>query len=104
MARFAELYRLGGKWKGRQIVPAEWVAASTSAHAATPWNGQYGYQWWLPKRTPGCFGTRGAYGQDTYVCPSLGLVVAFTSDMPVSSADANLDGLMADFILPAVQP
>jgi CubicO group peptidase (beta-lactamase class C family) len=104
MARFGELYRLEGKWNGRQVVPAEWVAESTKAHSETPWNGQYGYQWWLPKRLPECFATRGAYGQDTYVCPKLGLVVAFTSDMKISAADANLDGLMAEIILPAVKP
>ena len=104
MARFGELYRLGGKWRGRQVVPAEWVAESTRPHANTPWAGQYGYQWWLPKRLPACFATRGAYGQDTYVCPNLGLVVAFTSDMPIMAADATLDGLMAELILPGVKP
>jgi CubicO group peptidase (beta-lactamase class C family) len=104
MARFGELYRLGGKWKGRQVVPAEWVGESTKAHSETPWNGQYGFQWWLPKLLPDCFATHGAYGQNIYVCPKLGLVVAFTSDMPVAQADFNLDALMAESILPAVKP
>jgi hypothetical protein len=37
------------------------------------------------------------------VSRELGLVVAFTADLPVESADARLDGLMREFILPAIK-
>jgi CubicO group peptidase (beta-lactamase class C family) len=91
MARFGELYRNRGVWNGVQVVPAEWTDVATTAHCTTPWSGQYGYQFWIPN-LPGVFGTRGAYGQDIYVSRDLGLVVAFTSDLPVGSADSVLDG------------
>lgn len=104
MARFGELYRLNGLWQGKQIVPAAWVAESVKPHSETPWSGHYGYQWWIPARVKDCFMTRGAYGQDVYVLPKLGLVVAFTADLPIAQADATLDTIMNDFILPAVQP
>ena len=85
-----------------QVVPAEWTDVATTAHGTTPWNAQYGYQFWIPD-LPGIWGTRGAYGQNVYVSRGLGLVVAFTSDLPGGSADATLDGLVRDFILPAVK-
>lgn len=102
MARFGELYRTRGVWNGVQVVPAEWTDVATTAKCTTPWNGQYGYHFWIPN-LPGVFGTRGAYGQDIYVSRDLGLVVAFTADLPVGSADSRLDGLMRDWILPAVK-
>lgn len=102
MARFGELYRNRGIWNGVQVVPSEWTDAATAVRCTTPWNGQYGYHFWIPN-LPGVFGTRGAYGQDMYVSRELGLVVAFTADLPVDSADTRLDGLMREFILPAVK-
>ena len=44
------MYVNGGKFEGKQIVPAEWVAASTSVHATPPEKmGKYGYgyQVWM---------------------------------------------------------
>jgi CubicO group peptidase (beta-lactamase class C family) len=102
LARFGELYRNRGLWKGRQIVPAEWTDVATSPKCQTPWNGQYGYHFWIPN-LPGFFGTRGAYGQNIYVSRELGLVVVFTSDLPVSTADGVLDSLMRTSVIPAVK-
>jgi CubicO group peptidase (beta-lactamase class C family) len=33
LALFAALYLNNGAWEGRQIVPAEWIAASTKAYS-----------------------------------------------------------------------
>lgn len=57
LARFGLLFLNRGHWKGRQLVPAEWVRAATSVQvpAATPWahpdskidgRGVYGFNWW----------------------------------------------------------
>jgi CubicO group peptidase (beta-lactamase class C family) len=57
------------------VVPAEWVAESTSAHPIAPY---YGYQWWLggaPESPSDTFMARGFDGQYIYVFPSLDLVV-----------------------------
>ena len=35
-AKLGELYRLGGKWNGQQIVPADWVKASVRWDAPHP--------------------------------------------------------------------
>src|SRR6202451_1691511 len=44
-ARFALLYLHGGKWNDTQIVPQEWVKASTQPYSDAP-SGGYGYLWW----------------------------------------------------------
>jgi CubicO group peptidase (beta-lactamase class C family) len=46
MAKFALLYLNNGVWQGKQVVPAEWVAESTSKHSVVE-NVDYGYLWWL---------------------------------------------------------
>jgi CubicO group peptidase (beta-lactamase class C family) len=102
MARFGELMRNRGQWGGRQVVSSSYVETATSVHCATYWSGSYGYLFWIPG-LPGFFGTRGAYGQNIYVNRDLGVVVAVTSDLPVEEADSRLDGLMGDYIIPALK-
>jgi CubicO group peptidase (beta-lactamase class C family) len=49
LARFGLLMLDGGRWDGRQVVPAAWVRAATS-RASTRLNPGYGYLWWLNRR------------------------------------------------------
>jgi CubicO group peptidase (beta-lactamase class C family) len=83
-AKLGELYRLGGRWGGRQIVPEAWVRASVTADAPHLEAGAgglagtifgYGYQWWLPG-DDGEFSAIGVYNQFVYVDPRRELVVA----------------------------
>jgi CubicO group peptidase (beta-lactamase class C family) len=49
-ATIGQLYLQNGRWEGRQLVPADWVAASTQAHSQTDRPGVfggYGYLWWV---------------------------------------------------------
>ncbi len=77
----------GGEWKGRQIVPAQWVKASTTPGGPHlqpgPKDGEesmgYGYQWWLPADWNGDFMALGVYNQLIYVDPATRLVVAVHS-------------------------
>ena len=91
MVRIAYLMLHNGKWKDRQIVPADWVAKSTSpitpvtdlnppTERKGPWG--YGYLWWVwdgPFNTgafQGAYTSRGAFGQYMTVLPALDMAVA----------------------------
>lgn len=83
MLRFGELYLRDGEYKGKQVIPAEWIAQSYLPHAASP-RGQgryYGYGWWLRDlagmQVPVAWGYG---GQLIFVVKSLDLVVVATSD------------------------
>lgn len=77
-ARMGQMYLQNGAYNGQQIVPADWVAASTIPSAPTS-KGEYGYgyQWWMPKDgRVGEFLARGVYGQYIYINRPLGVVIA----------------------------
>jgi CubicO group peptidase (beta-lactamase class C family) len=81
---FGQLYLDGGTWRGRRILPAEWVRASTRAHVDVP-AGQgvtdaYGYGWWVqPRGELRFFAAHGFLGQVLAVFPHLDEVVLVTS-------------------------
>lgn len=69
MATFGQLYLQGGTWEGHQLVPQEWVVASTSRQV-----GNYGYLWWAEKDG---FSASGAGGSLIRVIPAQRIVVVF---------------------------
>jgi CubicO group peptidase (beta-lactamase class C family) len=72
-----DLARLGQLMlhNGRQLVPVEWVKASTSVQVSLgPLD--YGYLWWLPRVWPGSFLAAGNFGQYLFVLPSRELVIS----------------------------
>jgi CubicO group peptidase (beta-lactamase class C family) len=83
-ARFALLYLHGGKWNNTQVVPEDWVKASTRPYPDSE-SGGYGYLWWTgdsasctPQRIPfpkGSFWAEGHLGQYAVVVPSLDLII-----------------------------
>ncbi|NOR30749.1 MAG: serine hydrolase [Sulfitobacter sp.] len=84
-ARMGQMFLQNGMYNGQQIVPAEWVAASTAPTAPTePGAIGYGYQWWVPKgAAQGEFMARGVYGQYIYINQADGVVIA------TNAADRN---------------
>lgn len=89
-ARFGQLFLNGGQWNGKQLVPADWVAESTSAQnsGAGDGTGSYGYSWWTRAFGEGGYETYyafGAWGQYIFVVPELNLVSVITSPGPQSS-------------------
>ncbi|MEL6831091.1 MAG: serine hydrolase [Pseudomonadota bacterium] len=84
LAKLGELYRMNGNWNGTQILPEDWVRASTSPtapHLVPGENEQsahgfgYGYQWWLPKSGSRDFTAIGIYNQFVYVSPENSMVI-----------------------------
>jgi len=83
-AKLGEMYRLGGAFNGRQIVPASWVKDSLTLDAdhllpgenpASDWPLGYGYQWWIPEGDAGEFMAIGVYNQFIYIAPERELVI-----------------------------
>jgi CubicO group peptidase (beta-lactamase class C family) len=77
-ARMGQMFLQNGQYNGKQIVPQEWVEASTVPSAPTV-EGEigYGYQWWIPKDAEaGEFMARGIYGQYVYINRTKGVVIA----------------------------
>lgn len=81
-AKFGQLFLQGGIWNGEQVIPKDWVAASTQNSApGMPQGGVgYGYQWWVPMpqegQHKGDYFAVGIYGQYIYVSPRANLVIA----------------------------
>jgi CubicO group peptidase (beta-lactamase class C family) len=89
LARFGQLYLCGGRLGGRTVIPAEWAAASTRAHAPTGLGPGYGYLWWIADRgqlfagldmPAGSFAAYGVGGQFLLVIPALDRVIALLAD------------------------
>lgn len=88
-ARFGLLMMRNGKWKDKQVVPADWVEEITSYHSdATLYSSSgYGYMWWVAKNNnkfphlPGVdlpessYSARGAGGHYILVLPAYDMVI-----------------------------
>ena len=110
MAAFGQLYLQGGNWRDVQIVPAEWVSESWTAHRIVDDTYDYGYLWWL-REIMGRFVAQawGWGGQMIYVVPDLGIVVVTTSntadDVPVlegSDFVRHADRFVRDAVIGAI--
>lgn len=102
LARIGLLYLHRGKWDGEQIVPAEWVEASTTDHVPEP-EYEYGYQWWLDVADNYAF-MAGRFGQVMIVAPQQDLVIVFTAHLPDTVSDVGVTRWLAEkFILPAAE-
>ncbi len=98
MAKFGQLYFQEGEWDDQQIVPAEWVATSTSKHISGTLQPGYGYQWWVT--TYGAIMALGYQGQYIVVVPELDLVVVFVSELPDQDFYVP-EELLTNYIIPA---
>jgi CubicO group peptidase (beta-lactamase class C family) len=97
-ARFALLYLHGGKWNGAQVVPEDWVKASTHPYSDTH-SGGYGYLWWTADSatgTPqeisfpaGSFWAEGHLGQYAVVVPSRDLIIVNRVDGELTKREVS---------------
>lgn len=86
MIKIGELYLHEGRWKGRQLVSADWVRASTVDQLTpeqSPFDAPqgYGYLWWTSELSGHpFFAAQGSYGQIIGVMPDLHLVMVILCD------------------------
>lgn len=114
LARIGAAVLDGGRWYGRQLIPADWLAASFSPAVAIPDGRRYGYHWYLGAvpMDDGSGGVRwesmvsaiGNGGQRLFLLPRLDLVVAVTAgnyDSPDQWRPPHV--LLRDVLLPALR-
>ncbi len=112
MARFGLLFLHSGRWQGRQIVPAAWVADSVRPYSESGEAGGYGYLWWVAtggKHLPGAslpdgsYSARGAGGHYILVVPAYDLVIVHrvNTDIRGNSVNGEQFGKLVQLILDA---
>ena len=104
MLVLGNLYLDGGRWRGRQIVPATWVRDATTRHIATPPAHPaegYGYMWWVTT-----IGEYAAYmavgfgGQVIEVVPDLRLVAVVSTEVDEKDPDDDgVDGSLLSYLV-----
>ena len=117
LAKMGQLLLQKGKWNGKQLIPAKWVAEMSKKQVesinpgtrieqaaergmtkeTSDWMQGYGYQMWRCR--PGCFRADGARGQYIIVVPDKDAVIAITSDVEDLQGELNL---VWKYILPVL--
>jgi CubicO group peptidase (beta-lactamase class C family) len=111
MAKLGQLYLQKGMWKGKQLLPTEWVNEATtfkidqapnapqSKKDSSDWMQGYCYQFWRCRHN--AFRGDGAMGQYIIVMPDEDAVVAITSETADMQDEINL---VWKYLLPAMHP
>ena len=115
LAKMGQLFLQKGEWNGRQILPAEWIEAASSAQVESlpagvrrenlkvkpkdsDWLQGYGYQMWCCRHN--AYRADGAAGQYIIVMPDQNAVVAITANLGDMQAEINL---VWKYLLPALK-
>ncbi len=111
LARFGLLYLRQGRWRDRQIVPAQWVRDSTQPYSTADIGLGYGYLWWttFPDRPleklhlpAGSFFARGTGEQLVVVIPRDDLVIVHLARMQEVSKRGHGVGLAGGISVPDI--
>ncbi len=116
MAKFGQTFLDNGKYNGKQVIPAEWVAEASRMQvdsrpggisdesyakrnpATDDWLQGYGYQMWRCRHN--AFRADGAYGQYIIILPELESVIVVTAQLEDMRREINL---LWDIILPTLR-
>jgi CubicO group peptidase (beta-lactamase class C family) len=110
MAKFGLLYLQKGNWKGRQIMPREWVEEATTMKImqdpnapqakkdSSDWLQGYCYQMWRCRHN--AFRADGAFGQFIIMMPDEDAVIAITAETPDMQEEIDL---VWNYLLPSMQ-
>ncbi len=108
--KLGQLFLVGSRWNGRQVVSRRWVERATRPHSSINGENDYGYGWWINQyrvggKTYHVYYASGNGGQLVIVIPELDLVVMFAGgnygNFPTWGKFR--DELVPQFIIPAVE-
>ncbi len=100
MAKFGQLLLQKGKWKGRQLIPANWVEQMMEKHVSNKQGDDYCYQMWRCGNHDAARAD-GAYGQYIYVMPANDMVIVVTQCM--ISGNAKQHDMIWSMIIPNIK-
>lgn len=119
MARFGLLFARQGMWRGKQLIPSEWVEESTTAYSVAEGDAEYGYSgygymWWVAvngnhfpgvELPDGSFSARGVGGHFIVVIPQWDLVVVHRVNTDIENKAVSLQqfGRLLNLVLAASQ-
>lgn len=106
-AKIGQLVLNNGIWEGKQIVPASWIAQSTTEQVKAQKPYSYGFQWWLGRslhdgHSVEWIAAFGFNGQKTIIIPELDTVVVFNASLESAQMAAPEIELLDKYILPAI--
>jgi CubicO group peptidase (beta-lactamase class C family) len=99
MARFGLLFLREGEWRGKQVLPKEWVTESTRVSSLMGGDEGYGYMWWVTIKgknhfpyvqlKAGAFSARGAGGHFIVIIPDRKLVIVHRVNTDISGKQVS---------------
>jgi CubicO group peptidase (beta-lactamase class C family) len=109
-AKYGQLYKNSGKWKGTKLIPAGWVSKTFTKHKSIPGRSDeyYGYLFWNKKYTVGdknyeAWYCTGNGGNKIFIFKDQPWVIVITaSAYGAPYAHPQVDKMMTDYILPAI--
>jgi CubicO group peptidase (beta-lactamase class C family) len=110
LAKYGQLYRNGGKWERKQVLPQSWVEKTFTKHVPVPYGSSvfYGYLFWnttyhVNGRPSETFFATGNGGNKIFVFKDQPLVVVITATAYAKwYMHRQADSMMERYILPAV--
>lgn len=108
LAKLGQLIIDAGRWKGKKVLPAEWIRSMTQVAAQTPFDADYGYQIWRFPFTAGgkqvhAWTMSGNGGNAVFVVPEKQLVVVVTrTRFNQRGMHQETQKLLQDYILSAL--
>jgi CubicO group peptidase (beta-lactamase class C family) len=109
-AKFGQLYKNKGKWKGKQVITEAWVNKTFTKYKPIPGRKEeyYGYLFWnksyiVKDKVYETFYCAGNGGNKIYVFTDQPLVIVITARAyGASYAHSQVDKMITEYILPAV--
>ena len=103
--RLANLYLLGGKWQGEQILPEKWVRAVSrkqveNGDGSNSWGSGYSWQFWICDYAD-AYRIDGAGAQQAAIVPEKDMVILFNSALHGEISD-YAQVLSRFFVMPGV--
>lgn len=110
-AKYGQLYKNGGRWKGKQLIPKKWVDATLTRQKQIPGRNKeyYGYLFWnrsfnVNNQLQEAFYCAGNGGNYILIFKNLPLVIVITTTAYGQPyAHPQSIKMVTDYILPAVQ-